>query len=239
MQRHTDTHATSKVTVVLVNMVGIFVDLLRSALAAEGTVHVIGSAATEEDLASIFTLHRPDLALVGAQGWGHESNALPFLQQITHDAPSVRTIVMASEIEREDVVAFFQAGARGLLCGAQADIPLLTKCMHCVSRGQIWADAAQLELLLRSLSMPRSLKVTNVLGLSLLSKREEQVLHLLADGLSNRELAAELKLSEHTVKNHLFRIFDKLGVSNRMEAVLYAINQRDTRSPHQSSPRPN
>jgi DNA-binding NarL/FixJ family response regulator len=62
-----------------------------------------------------------------------------------------------------------------------------------------------------------------------LSKREEQVLHLLADGLSNRELAHALKLSEHTVKNHLFRIFDKLGVSNRMEAVLYAISQREQR----------
>ncbi len=55
------------------------------------------------------------------------------------------------------------------------------------------------------------------------------MLHLLADGLSNRDLAKTLKLSEHTVKNHLFRIFDKLGVSNRMEAVLYAISQREQR----------
>ena len=69
-----------------------------------------------------------------------------------------------------------------------------------------------------------------MLGDSLLSKREEQVLHALADGLSNRELAASLNLSEHTVKNHLFRIFDKLGVSNRMEAVLYAISQREQRN---------
>jgi DNA-binding CsgD family transcriptional regulator len=95
--------------------------------------------------------------------------------------------------------------------------------------GQIWANASQLDLLIRSLSLPRSLKVTNVLGDSLLSNREEQVLHLLADGLSNRELAAALKLSEHTVKNHLFRIFDKLGVSSRMEAVLYAMSQREQR----------
>jgi DNA-binding NarL/FixJ family response regulator len=73
------------------------------------------------------------------------------------------------------------------------------------------------------------MKLTNMIGDSLLSPREEQVLHLLADGLSNRELAKTLKLSEHTVKNHLFRIFDKLGVSNRMEAVLCAISMRQHR----------
>jgi DNA-binding NarL/FixJ family response regulator len=62
----------------------------------------------------------------------------------------------------------------------------------------------------------------------LLTAREQQVLHLLADGLSNLELATVLRLSEHTVKNHLFRIYDKLGVSNRMEAVLYALTPRNT-----------
>ena len=99
------------------------------------------------------------------------------------------------------------------------------KCIRCVGAGQVWASSEQLELLIRSLSHLGSLKVTNVMGDSLLSQREEQVLHLLADGLSNRDLAKALKLSEHTVKNHLFRIFDKLGVSNRMEAVLYAISR--------------
>jgi DNA-binding NarL/FixJ family response regulator len=61
------------------------------------------------------------------------------------------------------------------------------------------------------------------------------VLQLLADGLSNRELAKTLSLSEHTIKNHLFRIFDKLGVSSRMEAVLYAISQREQRMTLQPS----
>ena len=84
-----------------------------------------------------------------------------------------------------------------------------------------------MDQLVRSLSSPRTFAVTNVLGDTLLSKREEQVLHFLADGMSNRELATTLKLSEHTVKNHLFRIFDKLGVSNRMEAVLYVISQKE------------
>ena len=143
---------------------------------------------------------------------------------------------MSEDMGREDVVSFFRSGARGLVCKLHTDVSVLMKCIRCVSAGQVWANSEQLEQLLRSLSHPRSLKVTNVLGDSLLSQREQQVLHLLADGLSNRDLAKTLKLSEHTIKNHLFRIFDKLGVSNRMEAVLYAISLREQRlSPSRGS----
>jgi DNA-binding CsgD family transcriptional regulator len=57
----------------------------------------------------------------------------------------------------------------------------------------------------------------------LLSRREEEVMHLVAEGLGNREIAEQMNLSEHTVKNYLFHIFDKLGISNRVELVLYAV----------------
>jgi DNA-binding CsgD family transcriptional regulator len=64
----------------------------------------------------------------------------------------------------------------------------------------------------------------NAKGLAILTAREEDILHLLAEGLSNRDIATTLKLSEHTIKNHLFHVFDKLGVSSRMEAVVYSFN---------------
>ena len=169
------------------------------------------------------------LRLVGSNGLRQESVALAFLEQIAAAGTGVRPIVMSEDMSREDVVSFFRNGARGLVCKLHTDVSVLLKCICCVGAGQVWANSDQLEQLLRSLSHPRSLKVTNTLGDSLLSQREEQVLHLLADGLSNRDLAKTLKLSEHTVKNRLFRIFDKLGVSNRMEAVLYAISQREQR----------
>jgi DNA-binding NarL/FixJ family response regulator len=66
-------------------------------------------------------------------------------------------------------------------------------------------------------------------GSTLLTPREEQVVALVAEGLSNRQVATELKLSEHTVKKYLFRIFEKLGISTRVELVLYAINNGDPR----------
>jgi len=73
-----------------------------------------------------------------------------------------------------------------------------------------------------------SLRVVNSLGAKLLTPREEQVVALVADGLSNRQIAHELQLSEHTVKKYLFRIFEKLGISSRVELVLYAVNHGGT-----------
>jgi DNA-binding NarL/FixJ family response regulator len=69
-----------------------------------------------------------------------------------------------------------------------------------------------------------ALRVLNSRGARLLTPREEQVVALIAEGLSNRDAARELKLSEHTIKKYLFRIFEKLGISSRVELVLYAVN---------------
>ena len=64
-------------------------------------------------------------------------------------------------------------------------------------------------------------------GTGLLTKREEGVVHLVAEGMTNRDISQELKLSEHTVRNYLFRIFNKVGTSNRLELALYAIDRRE------------
>src|SRR5947209_2604108 len=83
--------------------------------------------------------------------------------------------------------------------------------------------------LLELISEVPSLRVFNTQGEQLLSPREEQVVALVAEGLGNREIAHELNLSEHTVKKYLFRIFEKLGISTRVELVLYAVNHGDPR----------
>ena len=229
MSKQETSVAFGPINLILVNITAMAADLLRFAFAGQDEIRLVGCAATPSELETLLTEQSPQVALIGSTGLRQGSVALPFLEQIVAMGSPVRPIVMSEDMGREDVISFFRNGARGLICKAQTDVSVLLKCICCVSAGQVWANSEQLEQLLRSLSHPRSLKVTNVMGDSLLSQREEQVLHLLADGLSNRDLARTLKLSEHTVKNHLFRIFDKLGVSNRMEAVLYAISHREQR----------
>jgi DNA-binding NarL/FixJ family response regulator len=123
--------------------------------------------------------------------------------------------------EHKQVVEAFRAGARGVFCRSES-LTSLAKCIQCVSEGQIWANSRELRYLLEALGEAMPLRVIDARGTALLSRRELEVVRCVAEGLSNREIAHRLGLTEHTVKNYLFRIFDKLGVSKRVEVVLYA-----------------
>jgi DNA-binding NarL/FixJ family response regulator len=70
-------------------------------------------------------------------------------------------------------------------------------------------------------------KAVNSRGEALLTKREQEIVPLVANGLTNREISTQLRVSEHTIKNHLFRIYEKLGISSRVELILYAVSERD------------
>jgi DNA-binding NarL/FixJ family response regulator len=121
-------------------------------------------------------------------------------------------------------VQAFRAGARGLFCLADSSFQSLCECLFRVQQGEIFATNRQLGYLLDSVCQMPTMKVLGACGESLLTSREEQVVALVTDGLSNRDVANELGLSEHTVKKYLFRIFEKLGISSRVELVLYALH---------------
>ena len=143
--------------------------------------------------------------------------------------PEVAKIILLNTYDRDIVVNAFRSGARGLFCFSQYPFRLLCKCIQSVHDGQVWANTEQMRHLVEGLSQVPSLRMVNSLGLRLLTPREEQVVALVADGLSNREVAHELRLSEHTIKKYLFRIFDKLGISSRVELVLYALSHGNSR----------
>src|SRR5580698_1388157 len=107
---------------------------------------------------------------------------------------------------------------------------MLCKCIQCVSRGEIWINNQQMNYVLDALSEVPTLRVVNSAGRLLLTPREEQVVALVADGLTNRGVAVELGLSEHTIKKYLLRIFDKVGISSRVELVLYAVSHGEHRA---------
>jgi DNA-binding NarL/FixJ family response regulator len=142
---------------------------------------------------------------------------------------SIPKILLLDGCEREIVVSAFRSGARGIFCFSDYPFRLLCKCIRCVHAGEIWANTGQLQQLIEEMTHVPSLRTVNALGLKLLTPREEQVVALIADGLSNREAARELGLSENTIKKYLFRIFDKLGVSSRVELVLFAVSHGEYR----------
>jgi DNA-binding NarL/FixJ family response regulator len=144
--------------------------------------------------------------------------------------PEIPKVLLVDTCDRELVVSAFRSGARGIFPITDANLRLLCKCLLRVASGQIWANTEQLNYVMDLISEVPSLRVLNSRGNSLLTPREEQVVALVAEGLGNREIARELNLSEHTIKKYLYRIFEKLGISSRVELVLYAVNNGDPRN---------
>jgi DNA-binding NarL/FixJ family response regulator len=202
-------------------------ELLAAALKSSFTVVARATTATEavEHIRTMST----NIALIAASLQDGHLSGFRALRAIRENYPDVRCVMLLERSDRDLVVDAFQGGAKGIFCSAQSEFKLLCKCIATVHAGQIWATSQELTYLLDAFSnQPSPPRVHSVNGAQLLTKREEQVVHLLAEGLTNREIAKELGLSPHTIKNYLFRIFDKLGVSTRVELVMYAVNRKGT-----------
>jgi DNA-binding NarL/FixJ family response regulator len=184
---------------------------------------VVGAATGQEVLKAVQST-KVDVALIGATLADGPLSGLGTLQQIRECSPEVKPVILFYGPERHLVVDAFRAGARGVFCLSQASFKSLCRCVEQVHAGQIWANSSELATLVQAFSRLAPMRVVNADGLRLLTNREEDVVRLLAEGMQNREIANELKLSEHTVRNYLFHIFDKLGVSSRIELALYAVS---------------
>jgi two-component system nitrate/nitrite response regulator NarL len=140
-----------------------------------------------------------------------------------------RAIMLLDSRDREPVIDAFRCGARGVVFRDEP-IGTLGKSIRSVHRGQVWADSQQLSYLLDALGQISPIRLNGMQHMNLLSKREMDVVCLVAEGMTNREISAKLRLSEHTIRNYLFRIFDKIGVSTRVELVLYCLQERPSSS---------
>jgi DNA-binding NarL/FixJ family response regulator len=146
------------------------------------------------------------------------------LRSLRDSAQDVKTILLLDHQEPNLVFDAFRAGAKGIFCPSESPFKALCKCVERVNAGQIWVKSSDLASVLETFRKLAPMRIVNFEGKSLLTKREEDVVRLVGDGLQNRDIACELNLSEHTVKNYLFHVFDKLGVSSRVELILYAVN---------------
>jgi len=148
---------------------------------------------------------------------------LAVLQELRQLRPDIRALILLNSSKDEMIERAFRAGARGIF-GRNESLDLLSRCVRCVHEGQIWANSHQLEVALAALANSPTLQAANAEGINLLSERELQVVRCLAEGLTNREIADRLHLSRHTIKNYLFRVFDKVGVSSRVELLSMTLN---------------
>lgn len=167
-----------------------------------------------------------DIALISANLKEGPLAGFAVLKELLKSNPFLRCIMLLDSGEKDLIVEAFRSGALGV-CERDQPSKHLCKCVYSVFRGQIWANSQQLRYVLEALTTGMPTRITDVQGKALLTPREEQIACLVADGLRNREIAKLLSLSEHTVKNHLFRIFERLGISSRAELILYLFSHKN------------
>jgi DNA-binding NarL/FixJ family response regulator len=198
--------------------------LLVGALRRRPEFNVLSCSLEADAILSNLEVAAVPVALLAADSDGSGWRELGILRRVHLAHPATAKVLLTESCDRELVVNAFRSGARGIFGFNQAPFRLLCKCIHRVRTGQVWANNEQIKYLIEAVTQVPALRVVNANGNQLLTPREEQVVALVADGCSNRDVATELGLSEHTVKKYLFRIFDKVGVSSRVELVLYAVS---------------
>ncbi len=216
---------TSTIQVLVADSGPLQSQLLVRALKSRRELQVSPVALQMTAIEKFLQANHVDVALIA----GAYAPDFTLLRWLRISYPDVALILLADTEDRELVINALRAGAKGIFVSGKAPFRMLCKCITCVARGEVWLNDHQLHYVLDALSEVPTLRVVNSTGRELLTPREQQVVALVADGLTNREVAGELRLSEHTIKKYLLRIFDKLGISSRVELVLYAMSHGENR----------
>jgi DNA-binding NarL/FixJ family response regulator len=212
-------------------------DRLSANLIADGLtrgrhdISVVALSNTSSETIRELERSQPDVALINAHLEDGPLKGYHVLQHLPSLSHKTVAVMLIPDSERDLVVDAFRGGARGVFCRLQP-IKLLTKCIRTVHGGQIWANTQNLAFILEFLTRLKPLRLVKPGGgIGRLTPREAEVVHLLAEGLSTREISQKLALTEHTIRNYLSAIYDKLGVSSRVELALYAVAREDLSGP--------
>jgi two-component system nitrate/nitrite response regulator NarL len=174
-----------------------------------------------------------DLVVIGADLNEEIGSGFDLAFKVSCAHPNTGIVILLSRSTRESVINAFRSGARGVFSRQQPMSDFLD-CVDDVRRGLIWAGREETNSLLKAFkNIPAPNLVTSTDSLAL-TARELEVVQCAAEGKTNRAIAKDLGVSEHTVKNHLFRAFEKLGVSSRVEMFFYLTLRGHTFSPTKS-----
>lgn len=197
-------------------------ELLTSAFERRPGFTVVATASESVTLVEAAIRLKPDVTLISAALQDGPLAGFIALRRLRELRPELRCVMLLNAADQQLVINAFRGGARGIFVPSRNQFRMLCRCVSRVHVGQLWATSAELSWVMEAFANFAPLRLVSADGHKSLSRREEGVVRLVAEGFTNRDIARELALSEHTVKNYIFRIFEKLGVSSRVELVTYA-----------------
>jgi DNA-binding NarL/FixJ family response regulator len=201
--------------------------LMTASKRSQQQLNIVACAMSRTEILHYFSRGNVDVALINADLEDGRLAGLEVLPEI-HASYQRTPVVMLFNTWRDDLILqAFRAGAKGVFCRSEKNLDMLWKCIASVHEGQVWANSGQLQLLLNTLRKATPIRGTSSSGLNMLATRETEVANLVTIGLPNKEIALKLGITEHTVSNYLFHIYNKLGISNKVELVLYMMKERE------------
>ena len=197
----------------------IFRDGLRKLLSLETDFEVRAEAKDGSEVLDVLRQSEPDVLLLDLKMPGLDGIAV--LQRIQNQKLKTKIIVLTASDDEGEYVQAMKYGTSGIVL-KQTATELLIKSIRKVHQGEIWLDAKTTAAVMRQFAAPGEMGGPRERERPRLSNREREIVALVAQGFKNKEIAERMFISEQTVKNHLHNIFDKLGVSDRLELALYA-----------------
>lgn len=210
----------NKIRVVIADDDPIVRDVLRGLVSSLPNLVVAGTVEDGHRAVEAVRSLRPEILLLDLLM--PNLPGLEALRELVENASTTRTIILSSSVSKRQIVEALQLGARGILL--KDSLTYLPEAIREVAEGHYWVtDRATPNIaeLLRELQQNGEQETRKTFGLT---PRELEVVALVAEGLPNKEIADRLKITEETVKRHLTNIFDKVGMSNRVELALFALN---------------
>jgi two-component system nitrate/nitrite response regulator NarL len=218
-------HSQKATRVVIVDRDSMGSDLLAVALSRDERFK--GAAIEPSDLMRTLGSTEVDLVVIAVDVNSHSGGGFDLANSVCRTHSNIHVVMLLNQITHELVINAFRSGARGVF-SRQLSMNEFLDCIRHVAKGFIWAGRHETSALLEAF---KSIPAPNVRLSSdspELTARELQVVQCAAKGKTNKTIASELRLSEHTVKNYLFRAFEKLGVSNRVELLFYLTTRSRT-----------
>ncbi len=208
-------------------------ELLSSALKrCQNNFDVIGQAMSFADATRKLQELRPRVTVTGMRLRERETSGYKLISHIREHWPRTLTVALLNDSRQEDVLEAFRCGARGVISRDQP-FRVLAKCIRKVHEGEIWASSDQIGLVFESLKKSSDIFSGRAPqgALADLTPRERDVAALVIEGLRNAEIGAKLSVSEHTVRNYIMKIYDKLGVANRVQLTRQCVDLFDRSRP--------
>lgn len=219
----TASQSTQLIRIILADSQAIYRVGMRKVFAVEDDIRVVAQVDTLENLYAAVQRFPADMVVLEGSLLDGSSDAIPELSRL---APETKLIVQALAADESHTVDLYRRGVRGIIPRSISP-DLLVKCVRKVAQGETWIDNKSVNWVIEAYRT-HAAALTNPRTQPRLSAKEHAIIHCITQGKRNKEIAFQIGTTEQVIKNYLRKIYDKLGVSDRLELALYCLHHQLT-----------